>query len=190
MSVRDVSATRSQCTRWRASAVARWRRYFTSWQSFLLLCKNDFQNDFHQGTILGHFETLHWKLAIFLKLESTESLKFATKLCNCGIFVEICFEFQVQSDVGLTSATVACVATSCSVVTAGSDSTLHCFSISDGSRLMAAVQFQAPAALLRAQDHFVCVITTHAHIEFVQALDRAQPTMQTVLNLMKDFTVL
>ena len=78
---------------------------------------------------------------------------------------------------------IGCVATTkfCSVTC--SDATLHCFSVADGSRLTTGIKLQGPAALLRAQDHFVAVVTTQGQINVWDIPKKKSIVKTSILNL-------
>ena len=90
---------------------------------------------------------------------------------------------QVQWDVLLSSPVIGCVATEkfCSVTC--SDATLHCFSVNDGSRLTTAIKLQGPATLLRAQDHFVAVVTTQGQINVWDITKKKSVVKTSILHL-------
>lgn len=78
---------------------------------------------------------------------------------------------------------IGCVATDklCSVTC--SDATLHCFSVTDGSRLTTAIKLQGPATLLRAQDNFVAVITNQGQINVWDVPKKKSIVKTSILHL-------
>jgi len=90
---------------------------------------------------------------------------------------------KVQWDVLLSSPVIGCVATDKFCAVTCSDATLHCFSVSDGSRLTTVIKLQGPATLLRAQDHFVAVVTTQGQINVWDVPKKKSVVKTSILHL-------
>ena len=83
----------------------------------------------------------------------------------------------------LSSPVIGCVATDKFCAVTCSDATLHCFSVSDGSRLTTVIKLQGPATLLRAQDHFVAVVTTQGQINVWDVPKKKSVVKTSILHL-------
>ena len=83
----------------------------------------------------------------------------------------------------MSSSIAACVSTSFGVTVACSDSTIHCYAIADGTRLLPPVKLQGPASMLRAHDHYVLVITTQGQINVWNIQAKKSVLKTSVVNL-------
>ena len=78
---------------------------------------------------------------------------------------------------------IACAASAICAVVACSDQTLHCFAPGDGSRMTPPIKLQGSAVLLRAQDNFLSVVTSHGMINVWDIVKKKSTLKTTITNL-------